>query len=315
MFLTEQKPSRKKFFLLSIVAALLTFAFVIFGAPLLRVLRNQYGAKLFWSTGLIFALLLGMVPGLVPMAYLFGSTWLVVGLYSELEERGWANFWSALSVVILGTVIVVLGPILWAKSLGVDLSAVLSESIDQLLAKIQGANTATSEQGLVSGMKVDANLVISQVPSVMFILHLTSLAFALMFDRKTATLFGIRFERIASQIRLLEFRVPDFFIWIMMFSFLLTFMKVGNEAVTMVAMNLFNSFVGIYFFQGLAVLEVLLLILRAGTFTRIIVYFVIVGQLFFLLSIVGVVDFWADFRKRFRKKGIKENNQNNGEHI
>lgn len=315
MFLTEQKPSRKKFFLLSIVAALLTFVFVILGAPLLRVLRNQYGAKLFWSTGLVFALLLGMVPGLVPMAYLFGSTWLVVGLYSELEERGWANFWSALSVVILGTVIVVLGPILWAKSLGVDLSAVLSESIDQLLAKIQSANTTTSEQSLVSGMKVDANLVISQVPSVMFILHLTSLAFALMFDLKTATLFGIRFERIASQIRLLEFRVPDFFIWIMMFSFLLTFMKVGNETVTMVAMNLFNSFVGIYFFQGLAVLEVLLLILRAGTFTRIIVYFVIVGQLFFLLSIVGVVDFWADFRKRFRKKGIKENNQNNGEHI
>lgn len=283
------------------------------GAPLLRVLRNQCGPKLFWSTGIVFALIVGFL-GLVPMAFLLGSTWLVVGLYSELEEQGKAGFWSALSVVIFGTILVIGGPILWARSTGVDLTSVLSEGIQQFLNQLQSKNQST-ETSLLSGMKIDAHFIISQMPSAMFILHLASLAFALMFDRKTATMFGLRFERIASQIRLLEFRAPDILIWITMISFLFSFLKIGSEAMTIVSMNLFNSLLGIYFFQGLAVLEVLLLVLRAGVFTRIIVYFVIVGQLFFLLSIVGIVDFWVDFRSRFRKKGIKENNQKNGEHI
>jgi len=313
MLRTEQKPSLKKFFLLSTLAALLTLLFVFIGAPLLRVLRNQFGPKLFWLSGVFFAVVVGLF-GLVPMAFLLGSTWLVVGLYSELEEQGRASFWSALSVILMGTVLVIGGPILWAKSAGIDLTEVLSTGVQQFLTQLQSKN-ATSETSLLSGMKIDAHFVISQMPSVLFILHLMSLAFALMFDRKTATMFGLRFERIASQIRLLEFKVPDFFIWATMLSFLFSFLKIGNEAMTIVSMNLFNSLLGIYFFQGLAVLEVLLLVLRAGTFTRIIVYFVIVGQLFFLLSIVGVVDFWVDFRSRFRKKRIKENNQKNGEHI
>jgi len=313
MLRTEQKPSLKKFFLLSTLAALLTLLFVFIGAPLLRVLRNQFGPKLFWLSGVFFAVVVGLF-GLVPMAFLLGSTWLVIGLYSELEEQGRASFWSALSVILMGTVLVIGGPILWAKSAGIDLTEVLSTGVQQFLTQLQSKN-ATSETSLLSGMKIDAHFVISQMPSVLFILHLMSLAFALMFDRKTATMFGLRFEKIASQIRLLEFKVPDFFIWATMLSFLFSFLKIGNEAMTIVSMNLFNSLLGIYFFQGLAVLEVLLLVLRAGTFTRIIVYFVIVGQLFFLLSIVGVVDFWVDFRSRFRKKGIKENNQKNGEHI
>ena len=59
----------------------------------------------------------------------------------------------------------------------------------------------------------------------------------------------------------------------------------------------------LYFFQGLAVLEVLLNALKAGMFTRVVVYFFLVGQLFFVLSAVGLIDYWADFRRRLSKPG------------
>lgn len=308
-----KKPHFLKFFTLSLVAALLSIIFVFVGAPLLRVIRNQFGFQKYWLMGFLFILLTSF-SGLIHLAFLLGSVWLVIGLYSELEEKGYANFWSALAVIIFGTAVVVIGPLLWAKSGGIDLYSVLKVAIEQFLKQVQ-INVSTEEQNLISGLKFDTNLLISQIPSVMFILHLLGLSFALIMDRKTATMFGLRFEKIASQIRLLEFRVPDIFIWITMFSFLLSFLKAGNETMTLVSMNIFNSLMGIYFLQGLAVLEVFLLVFRAGTFTRVFTYLVVVGQFFFLVSIVGIIDFWADFRKRLRNRGIRQNNQNNGEHI
>ena len=85
--------------------------------------------------------------------------------------------------------------------------------------------------------------------------------------------------------------------------------------ISVVALNVFNVVMGIYFFQGLAVLEVGFLTFRIGNFTRFLVYFIIVGQLFFLLSAVGIIDYWADFRKRMGNMRSRQGSQKNGEHI
>jgi uncharacterized protein YybS (DUF2232 family) len=71
----------------------------------------------------------------------------------------------------------------------------------------------------------------------------------------------------------------------------------------------------IYLFQGLAVLEVSFLAFRIGTFWKVLIYVLVVGQLFFLLSAVGVIDYWVDFRQRLTKWKRPEIRQNNGDNV
>src|SRR6185312_2927686 len=162
---------------------------------------------------------------------------------------------------------------------------------------------------------VTAEGIVGQLPSMLIVVHVMSLAFALMLDRRMAQLFGLQYEKIASAIKLLDFKVPDPFIWLTMFSFLFSFVKVGPEWTSVVSLNVFNVMMGIYLFQGLAVLEVSFLAFRIGSFVRLLIYVLVVGQLFFLLSVVGVIDYWVDFRRRLRKWRANEKSRNSGENI
>ncbi|MBO9668271.1 MAG: DUF2232 domain-containing protein, partial [Bdellovibrio sp.] len=88
---------------------------------------------------------------------------------------------------------------------------------------------------------------------------------------------------------------------------LLTMVSFGGKAIAILAVNIVNVALVLYFFQGLAVLEVLLNSMRAGTFTRVLVYIILVGQLVLILSIVGLIDYWLDFRGRIRRMSVPKN--------
>ena len=85
--------------------------------------------------------------------------------------------------------------------------------------------------------------------------------------------------------------------------------------VGVVSMNFFNLMMGLYFFQGLAVLEVLFLVFKSGSLMRFFVYFFIVGKLFFLLSAVGVIDYRVDFRRRLKQRKAPRGSHNHGEQL
>lgn len=307
----QKENSLLKFFSLTILASILTVLVGFLGSPILRILRNAYGAKYFWTAGILLFVILNAI-GAYPIAFILMGTWLTIGLYSEVEERGHAGFAAGVLTILIGTSFVIAGPKLLPGK-NVDFLRDIGGTIETIMSQVQSTNKS-SESSPVSLFNVEPKTIIAQVPSILFLIMLLSLSVALMFDRKTAIMFSVKYERIASQIRLLEFRVPDHMIWMMMVSFLLTFVKVGNENVTIAAMNIFNIMMGFYFLQGLAILEVLLLVFRAGSFTRALVYIVLVGNLFLFLSAVGVIDYWIDFRKRirnFRARG----SHNNGEKI
>jgi hypothetical protein len=48
--------------------------------------------------------------------------------------------------------------------------------------------------------------------------------------------------------------------------------------------------------------------MRAGLFTRILTYLIMVGQLMLILSVIGLIDYWVDFRRRIRKLMLAGNN-------
>lgn len=305
---TLQKPTWGKFFLTLGIATALTTFFFLLGAPLLRVLRSVFGSLKYWLSGIVVTGILFSAPDQAIRALLVFSVWVTVGIYRELEERGAGSFWGALSSVLIGSILMILGPQLWALALGQDLAAILRSSLEQLAQQLSNGKQL-SEYG------VNSEAIINQLPSALIVLQIAGLAFALMLDRLAARVLNLRFEKVASQMRLLEFRLPDFMIWLTMFSFLLSFIKLNNETVTIVASNVFSVMMGLYFFQGLAVLEVSFLAFRVGSFMKALIYFIVIGQLFFLLSAVGVIDYWVDFRQRLKRWRMSEKNPKNGENV
>lgn len=274
----------------------------------MRVVQNVFGSFRYWLAGLVVG---AMFWGLQmqPLALLTMAVWIVVGIYGELELRGKASFWVAGLSVVLGSAVFIFGMLAWTKSLGIDLEQLTGMGIENLLSQL---NAGKGSAGLV---QIDPKTVLALAPSAIVLLMLTSLAFALMLDRRSGLMLGLKFERVAGQLRLLEFKLPDAFIWVTMFSFLFSFLKLQPTWIGIVGTNVFNIMMGVYFFQGLAVLEVSFLVFRAGNFTKFLVYFFVVGQLFLLLSAVGVIDYWIDFRARLRRMRTPEKNHKNGEHI
>jgi hypothetical protein len=172
------------------------------------------------------------------------------------------------------------------------------KSVEQFTAQVQQMNPA---------VKLDASVILQQVPSAIAIILILALGVGLIFERRVFSWLNLPREKIASQLKLLEYRVPDFFIWVAMTAFLLTMVSFGGKAIGILAVNIVNVALVLYFFQGLAVLEVLLSSMRAGTFTRILMYIILIGQLVLILSIVGLIDYWLDFRTRIRRMKVPGN--------
>ncbi|MGZ5279494.1 MAG: DUF2232 domain-containing protein [Pseudobdellovibrionaceae bacterium] len=303
------KPSFLRFIVVLITATLMSALFTFLGTPLLRVLRNVFGPWKYWLSGfLISTVLVISSPIFLLLGFMILSLWVTVGVYQEFEERGHASFWTACFSIGLGSALLILGPHLWTQALGLNLVDSIKGSLEELARQSMGGK-GLSEYGMSS------EAIVGQIPSMLIVVQTASLAFALMLDRKFAVLVGLRFEKIASQMRLLEFRVPDFMVWITMLSFLFSFIKMPQAWMSVTALNVFVVMMGLYFFQGLAVLELTFLVFRVGAFARLLLYLFVVGQLFFLLSVVGVIDYWVDFRHRVKRWKLSEKDQNNGENV
>ncbi len=301
------KPTNLRFLTVTFLATVISALFVFLGAPFLRVLRNVYGTRKYWGAGAVICASFWFI-GLQPLSFLLGSIWLTIGFYSELEERGRSGFWSAAASIALGSSVLIFGSLAWAQSQGFDMNEILKQGIESMTQQLAARSGS-------SAVKLDSAVIIQQVPSAVILLLMTSLGFALMLDRKTGHMTNLRFEKIATHMKVLEFKNPEFLIWITMLSFLFSFVKIEPPIVGVVATNVFNIMMGLYFFQGMAVLEVSLLSFKVSNFMRFLVYFILVGQLFFVLSAVGVIDYWVDFRARMKRMRPLGTDQKNGEHV
>jgi hypothetical protein len=302
----------KKFVPWILVSAILSFfGMTFFATPVLRVLRNVFGGRLFWFAG-AFLLVAMTAAQLMPFAFMVSALWILVGVYSELELRGRSGFWTGLLSVSLSFAWIFLGHRISVKYFGIDALPQIKSSMEEFLTQAGAGKTdATSWTGL----KVDSDLLMMHLPGGLLILQIINLAFALSLDVKVSRWMTLPYDRIVSHWRLLEFKVPDGLVWLAMASFLGTFLKAKLPGVNIAASNLFSVMMAVYFFQGLAILETSFLSFKTGPLFRFLIYVTVVGQLFFVLSAVGFVDYWLDFRKRLKKLRLNINNRKHGEQL
>lgn len=294
----KKTATPQKFITISSLSILLSMLTVVMGAPLLRVLRKTYGPSAFWILGIVVTGAAWLLNA-QPLALFLGSVWMTLGAYMEMEQRGLGWWISGLLSVFVGSVAAGLGILGAFKRNGINTYAEVQGLVEKFAQKVQEMNPA---------VKMDPGVLMQQVPSAVVIILVLALGLGLIFERRVFSWLNLPREKIASQLKLLEYRLPDYFIWVAMTAFLLTMVSFGGKAIAILAVNILNVAIVLYFFQGLAVLEVLLNSMRAGLFIRVLTYIILVGQLLPILAVVGLVDYWLDFRARLRKmKAPSEN--------
>lgn len=258
------------------------------GAPL-RVLHRLWGRAFYWFVGLVLSLAAVFIPQLPLSAAFLGPVWVLIGLYSDLESRGWG--WVRAGLISLGFSFLFL-----SSQVGILLHKAGYGSWEKLVEL-----TKSSSGILGPAMQIEPEVLASQLPAALMIFLILCLATALIFEKMFVLAARLPQEKFASGLDLLKFRVPDQVIWVFLLGLLLTLVQKNDPRFLWVGMSLLNVTLVLYFFQGVAVLESLLNVLRAGLLTRVLVYMVsiLLGGLFQLLGLVGLVDYWLDFRGRF----------------
>jgi Predicted membrane protein (DUF2232). len=281
----------QKFITTSALTIMLSLMTVILGAPFLRVLRHAFGPVAYWLLGLV------VVAGTwffkaEPLSVLIGSVWMTSGVYSELENKGLGWWISGILSVISGLCLFAATGFIALRTNGINTYPEVEKLMEQFAQKVTEVNP---------NAVFSTEILLHQIPSAIAILLIVALGVGLIFERRVFSWLNLPREKIASQLKLLEYRLPDYMIWVAMTAFLLTMVSFGGKAIAILAVNVVNVAIVLYFFQGLAVLEVFLNSMRAGVFTRVLTYIILVGQLLLVLSVLGLIDYWVDFRGRIRR--------------
>lgn len=287
--LPQQASDNKKYFLLAAVSAAMSIIFSIMSAPFIRVLAATK-SKIFWLVGLVFVTSLFFLKMNLVAIYV-GAVWMTLGLYSELEKKGitWKKS-GALSVLagVLFGVIAFLSITKWS----VD-HELYKQLIDPLMVSLKQ---------VLPDENFETKAIMMFMPGLLASALISSLAVSLVFEAQIFKAFHIKRERLASGLKWLEFRLPDSFIWISLFSFLFSVIETPFQFLQVIAINFAVISIVSFFFQGISVFEFATRIFRFGRVTKLLLYFLIITWALPLVSILGFADYWIDFRRHMRKK-------------
>lgn len=278
---------------ISVVASIL-FSFL--SAPLLRTLSVSVRGWVFWLVGALLVATLfaiGSTHYLVSETAVYvGATWMTLGAYSELEKRGVNWKISGLFSLLTGLLFALAGYFLVMKHQSPD---------DVLLRIVEPLKKATLQ--VYPGFNFEEFKFENFILGMLAASLISAILISLIFESRIAKLFNLKRERVATGLRWLEFRLPDVAIWAVLIAALLVVQNwVELPGGKVLAINILLALLAPIFFQGMAVVEFMLRISKSGPFMRSITYLLVVLQLMPFVVLLGFVDYWADFRRLFRKK-------------
>jgi len=297
----NSKATPQKFLYLSSFSILMTMITLIFGTPFLRAIKRSYGALAFWGLGLLISVIFWQLKAHLLLVFI-SSIWVSLGAQMAGEKWGLRWWSSSFLGLFLGSLVGFVG----AYGLLVSYGLTSEESLMGLLQEFL-ANLQTNQVK----MKLNAKEMLQIVPGLFVVVLELALGMGVIFEKKVFRWFDLPRERFVSQVSLLEYKLPDAMIWISLVTLLVSFVDFGFQPLMVVGINFLYILVVLYFFQGLAIIEMFLKAIRAGFFGRFLVYFLMVGQLLPVVAFLGFVDFWIDFRRRIRIAEIKSKKTEN----
>lgn len=284
-----QQASNKKYFLLAAVSAAMSILFSVMSAPFIRVLAATK-SKIFWVVGVVFVTSLFFLKMNLIAIYV-GAVWMTLGLYSELEKKGitWkrSGALSVLTGVLFGVV---------------SFLSITKWSADHELFKEVADPLMMTLKQLLPDEKFEIKTVTMFMPGLLASALISSLAVSFVFEAQIFQAFQIKRERLASGIKWLEFRLPDSFIWVSLFSFLFSVVETPIPILQVIAINFAVVSVVSFFFQGISVFEFATRIFKVGRITKLMLYLLIITWALPVITVLGFADYWIDFRRHMRKK-------------
>ncbi|WP_409478667.1 DUF2232 domain-containing protein [Pseudobdellovibrio sp. HCB154] len=287
--LPQQASNNKKYFLLAAVSAAMSIIFSVMSAPFIRVLAATK-SKIFWLVGIVFVSSLFFLKMNLVAIYV-GTIWMTLGLYSELEKKGITWKKSGALSVLAG---VAFGAI--------SFLAITKWSVDHELFKQVIDPLMVSLKQVLPEENFETKAVMMFMPGLLASALISALAVSLVFEAQIFQAFQIKRERLASGLKWLEFRLPDMFIWVSLFSFLFSVVETPFHFLQVIAINLAVVSIISFFFQGISVFEFAMRIFRVGRITKLLLYLLIITWALPVITVLGFADYWVDFRRHMRKK-------------
>jgi len=251
--------------------------------------------------GMGTAAVIAVAGNLVP-ALLFGLSFIPLGL---VLERGISRAESLTRIGAAGTIVHAAAwlflLLLVAKMSGTNPLAILGRELDNSFAEVLEGYRNSSGLGqkgmeeLSRSLEAVRHLVQRALPSLVAITIIGTVWVNLAACRWICLRFSLDYPAIP---RFSTFRLPDQLVWLVVVCLML--LLIGQDPWGVAGLNLALALGMLYFLQGLAVTTSLLDRWQAPRVIRILVYLVLLLQLYGMLfiSALGLADAWIDFRKK-----------------
>lgn len=285
----------------SVWAVFMTGVTYVLGAPSLKVLRRRLGRLPYWALTLL------MVAGLFAvhskfLALSFLTLVMLMGVFEEFEDMGFSFQASTFYTVLINALLSAGGFALWVSRTGPAWKQSLSGAIEDLIKPLTSMSP---------NFRVDVMEIMVQLPSIVMIMWLIAIYVAVVLEARMSggEVVPIATTSVPLRTQLAAFRLPDVTIWIFILSLLGSFGNFKAPALELVAVNAMNVCMVLFFFQGIAVVGRLFAAVRMSAFWQTLFMIVIVLQLFLFVSLLGLLDYWLDFRTRLAKRAERFNRE------
>ncbi len=283
------------------IAAGFSWATVILAAGPIRALRMASPFWVFWpvvsfvTAGFWFSG--SVLPGAQLAALGFLAVALVIGLYTEIEGWGVSRGYAAGVSLVALVAGVGVGFGAWCRSLKISPITWLSKWVETAMTKVKELNPS---------MTFETDTIVSQLPSGLVILGLIAIAIAVVSEGTWLRVIGTQVvPKTTPSKPWTEFRVWNFMIYGLMAVLLASFTRHDVKVVTVFGLNFLNVLAVLYFFQGMAVVFKAFDHFGVGVFWRILLGFVLTFQLALIVAVIGVADYWLEFRSRLTRRPME----------
>lgn len=284
---------------------LITAFTVVLGGVPLKALRRDLGRTGYWMVGVATAGLL-LAGGLKIFSAVYLSLVILIGLLAEWEELGMSLMPSAFFSLVTTILLSAAGMALWISRTGAAWKDLIQARLDEVLKPAMQLSPT---------LQFNTKDIFMQLPSIFIVLWLAALYLAVLLERRSVVRSRHAQYETSFRDELATISIPNVFVWGFILSLLGAFGDFGkiNGAISVQAasVNVLNICLMLFFFQGLAVIYRFFAVFRVGFFWQALSMIILVCQLFLLVSLLGLVDHWVDFRTRLSKRREEMNNELN----